>query len=161
MSRMCSLGLCLRFGPPRHWSISSTRKTTQETKSETPRNDCKAIGRSCQATTLDTTIEVCRKRATNNDECWVAKHRRIEPRGTRPFVIKAHHWCLIKASGFAKCIRWLIPYVFWLSWNLLNSLEQFVRCFFDSHVFFVIRYLFHFTRYCWLFCRNIRSTSYF
>ena len=160
VSWMCSPKLHLRFGPSRHWSIPPTRRTTQKAKSEAPCNDCKATSRSRQATTSNTTIGVCRKWTTNNGECWVAKHRRVESRGTRPFVIKAHHRCFIKTNDFVKCVRWLISYVLWLSWNLLNSFEQFVRCFLDSHVFFVVGYPFHFTRYCWPFCRNIRSTSY-
>ena len=161
MSRMCSLRLRLRFDSPRYWSISTTRKTTQKVENETSCNDCEATSESRQATTFDTTIGIYRKRITNNDECWIAKHKRAGPRGTRSFVIKAHYRHLVETNDPFECFEWLIFHVSrFVFWNFFNFFEQFVRFSLDSHVLFEVGYPFHLTRYCWLCCFRICSTSY-
>ena len=48
----------------------------------------------------------------------------------------------------------------WFEWKLRSACWQFIRFFRDSHVFFEVRYFFHFTKYCWFRRCKIRSTSY-
>ena len=71
--------------------------------------------------------------------------------------------CNVEAiSIFESRLKFFCYWFFcnWFKWKLWNARRQLIKFCRDSHVFFDVRYFFHFTRYCWFCCRKIYSTSY-
>ena len=154
---VCCVKENLRF---RHFLFHHA-KNAQRTITRSKRN----AWSESKATTFRETIETLEKRKGKLDIEKMKHHKLFkEKRVAKYFSFHHFFWCNVEAILIFELWLKFFRYRFsrcrfkWKSWNARRQFVKFCR---DSHVFFEVKYFFHFTKYCWPRCRKIRSISYF
>ena len=153
---VCCVKKNLRF---RHFSFHHA-KSAQRTIARSKRN----AWNESKATTPRKAIKASKRWRGNSNTKGVRHHKLFKRKEiTKHFSLHHFLWRNIEAISIFEsrlkfpCYRLSCN---WFEWKLWSAHRQFIKFCRDSHVFFEVKYPFHFTRYCWHRCRKIRSTSY-
>ena len=136
-------------------------KSPQEARSCSKRN---ARNKS-KIATLEKAIEASEKWRKKLDNERVKYHKLFEEKEVAKYPQPQFPlWRDVRAISISWLKLKFLRRRFYLrcfEWKSRSACWQFVRLKRDSHVLFKVRYSFHLTRYRWLCCCNICSTSYF